>query len=68
MQIDISDLNIPLAISRVKRDMRDDWFADPLQYRDILKGLTEVKMDSMSKLRIRERQDLQDVFLLIDSP
>ncbi|MDQ8209096.1 RNA-directed DNA polymerase [Coraliomargarita sp. SDUM461003] len=36
MQFDISDLNIPLAISRVKRDMRDDWFADPLQYKDIL--------------------------------
>ena len=37
MQIDISDLNIPLAVSRVRRDMRDDWFADPLRYRDILK-------------------------------
>ena len=36
MQIDISDLNIPLAVRRVKRDMRDDWFADPLQYQDML--------------------------------
>jgi hypothetical protein len=36
MEFDISDLNIPLAVRRVKRDMRDDWFSDPLQYNDML--------------------------------
>lgn len=42
MIIDLSDLDIALAVRRVKRDMRDDWFSDPLRYDDML-SIVKVK-------------------------
>ena len=29
-------LDFDLAVKRFKRDIRDDWFPDPLQFKDIL--------------------------------
>ncbi|MGJ8657662.1 MAG: RNA-directed DNA polymerase [Akkermansiaceae bacterium] len=34
--MDTTDLDIPLALKRVKKDMRDDWFADPRGFNDML--------------------------------
>jgi len=36
MRLATSDLDLSLAVKRVKRDIRDDWFVDPLRYGDIL--------------------------------
>lgn len=36
MRLATSDLDLSLAVKRVKRDIRDDWFVDPLGYGDIL--------------------------------
>ena len=36
MRIPTGGLDLSLAIKRVTRDIRDDWFVDPLRYSDIL--------------------------------
>lgn len=57
MNIDILDLDISLAVRRVKRDMRDDWFVDPLQYNDML-GITAVEEWFSSETEIQPTESL----------
>jgi len=38
IKIENFTLDLDLLIKRLKQDLRDDWFPDPLGYSDLLKG------------------------------